>query len=192
MIVSKRFFANTFCILLVFTFASINVIVKAEDIPESCAPDSHSQEINNNSSEPQRAPPREAPKSQVQQNNPDESKKVQSGTLTAEKEAEKKKKEAEKKPKKSSQKAEKSKKSEKIAEKADNKNEEPPKNEEQPVQNQITLPDLSDSVIQENDITIPSQVKSSEEKLIKGVISWIMILSGIALIIWVIINNRRV
>lgn len=189
---NKRFFINTFCTLLIFALTSPIFIVEAEDIPESPTPTSPTQEVNSSSSEPQRAPPCETPKPQTQQVSPNEPKKLQSETLPAKKETEKAKKETEKKQKRSFQTADRPRKSEKATEKAENKTEESPKSEEQSVQNKITLPDLSDSIMEENDMAVPSQAKNPEEKLIKGVISWMMILSGIALIIWVIMNNQKI
>ena len=62
---------------------------------------------------------------------------------------------------------------------------------EDPNSSKITLPDLSDNNINENSSeNTDKQIVS--ERLIKGVIAWVLIISGIALIGWVIFTNKNI
>lgn len=61
--------------------------------------------------------------------------------------------------------------------------------EEQP---KINLPDISDYQNEEALNDIVSAQNQTNEKLIKGIIAWVLILSGISLIIWVIFKNRKI
>lgn len=56
----------------------------------------------------------------------------------------------------------------------------------------VKLPDISGEEITEIDITPISSNNYISDKIIKGIISWIMILSGLSLIIWVILKNRKI
>ena len=105
----------------------------------------------------------------------------------------------EKKPDTSSDETEKkkkqpAKKAKKAVQPVEKKVEEPVSQEKPPVQTRINLPDISDNTYHNGNNAVATVYlsKKPEEKLIKGVISWAMIFSGIGLIIWVIIKNRKI
>lgn len=63
------------------------------------------------------------------------------------------------------------------------------------IKSDISLPDLSDykSLNSFNNSDIPSnRVNPIGEKLIKGIISWVLMIAGILLIIWIILYNRKI
>lgn len=59
----------------------------------------------------------------------------------------------------------------------------------------VSLPDLSDDKVPNsfgNSDISGSSVNPVGERLIKGIVSWILMLTGVVLIIWVIFSNRKI
>lgn len=66
------------------------------------------------------------------------------------------------------------------------------KSENDSLKNKITLPEIADIKLSEDNIHSESSNNYNSEKMIKGVIAWIMIFAGILLIVYVILKNRKI